>query len=123
MFGPYGRAQSVVGVIGQRDDFAFAIEGDHAAAWTKDFLPHHCAVVSQAGPQRGFHVEAARLIALDLRNSAAGDNRRSEEHTSELQSLMRISYAVLCLKKKQKNNKIHNRQLIIQETDNQSRKQ
>src|SRR3546814_2274539 len=31
---------------------------------------------------------------------------RSEEHTSELQSLMRISYAVFCLKKK--NNTIHN---------------
>src|SRR3546814_3813459 len=29
-----------------------------------------------------------------------GINRRSEEHTSELQSLMRISYAVFCLKKK-----------------------
>src|SRR3546814_4297011 len=39
------------------------------------------------------------------------DNRRifrvrSEEHTSELQSLMRISYAVFCLKKKKKNTKI-----------------
>src|SRR3546814_4468577 len=31
--------------------------------------------------------------------------RRSEEHTSELQSLMRISYAVFCLKKKKKKNK------------------
>src|SRR3546814_7616261 len=30
---------------------------------------------------------------------------RSEEHTSELQSLMRISYAVFCLKKKNKKNK------------------
>src|SRR3546814_5078851 len=30
--------------------------------------------------------------------------RRSEEHTSELQSLMRTSYAVFCLKKKHKNN-------------------
>src|SRR3546814_6283927 len=30
----------------------------------------------------------------------AKDQRRSEEHTSELQSLMRISYAVFCLKKK-----------------------
>src|SRR3546814_2614111 len=30
------------------------------------------------------------------------DHRRSEEHTSELQSLMRISYAVFCLKKKTK---------------------
>src|SRR3546814_1135953 len=31
-----------------------------------------------------------------------GDDLRSEEHTSELQSLMRISYAVFCLKKKNK---------------------
>src|SRR3546814_7627283 len=31
------------------------------------------------------------------------DRIRSEEHTSELQSLMRISYAVFCLKKKKKN--------------------
>src|SRR3546814_3454497 len=30
------------------------------------------------------------------------EDRRSEEHTSELQSLMRISYAVFCLKKKKK---------------------
>src|SRR3546814_5671596 len=37
-----------------------------------------------------------------------GKLRRSEEHTSELQSLMRISYAVFCLKKKtkEKNNNI-----------------
>src|SRR3546814_3382541 len=34
----------------------------------------------------------------------AGWPQRSEEHTSELQSLMRISYAVFCLKKKKKNN-------------------
>src|SRR3546814_1485207 len=34
-------------------------------------------------------------------------HQRSEEHTSELQSLMRISYAVFCLKKKKKDNK-HN---------------
>src|SRR3546814_9008432 len=32
---------------------------------------------------------------------------RSEEHTSELQSLMRISYAVFCLKKKNKPNSTH----------------
>src|SRR3546814_6806714 len=34
---------------------------------------------------------------------AGGSHERSEEHTSELQSLMRISYAVFCLKKKKKN--------------------
>src|SRR3546814_5616303 len=33
--------------------------------------------------------------------------RRSEEHTSELQSLMRISYAVFCLKKKKKRKHLH----------------
>src|SRR3546814_4536356 len=33
--------------------------------------------------------------------------KRSEEHTSELQSLMRISYAVFCLKKKKTRNKNH----------------
>src|SRR3546814_5083917 len=37
---------------------------------------------------------------------AAGN--RSEEHTSELQSLMRISYAVFCLKKKKKSKKLRN---------------
>src|SRR3546814_3239343 len=39
-----------------------------------------------------------RLRALS--HAAPRDRRRSEEHTSELQSLMRISYAVFCLKKK-----------------------
>src|SRR3546814_1863976 len=34
---------------------------------------------------------------------AQNDQQRSEEHTSELQSLMRISYAVFCLKKKKRN--------------------
>src|SRR3546814_5624394 len=34
------------------------------------------------------------------RHYGGGDGQRSEEHTSELQSLMRISYAVFCLKKK-----------------------
>src|SRR3546814_6881653 len=38
--------------------------------------------------------------------------RRSEEHTSELQSLMRISYAVFCLKKKNTKSRKHNEKLI-----------
>src|SRR3546814_7909890 len=37
------------------------------------------------------------------RRSTPARPRRSEEHTSELQSLMRISYAVFCLKKKKTN--------------------
>src|SRR3546814_1292489 len=39
--------------------------------------------------------------------SCRSRSTRSEEHTSELQSLMRISYAVFCLKKKKKNNNPH----------------
>src|SRR3546814_7104921 len=38
----------------------------------------------------------------DARGIGGECNKRSEEHTSELQSLMRISYAVFCLKKKKK---------------------
>src|SRR3546814_4465101 len=40
-------------------------------------------------------------------NARAGAGGRSEEHTSELQSLMRISYAVFCLKKKKKQNTLN----------------
>src|SRR3546814_964666 len=40
-----------------------------------------------------------------LEEQLSGDTSRSEEHTSELQSLMRISYAVFCLKKKKKHYK------------------
>src|SRR3546814_2909564 len=48
---------------------------------------------------RGFgHSQPTRFAKATL-------DDRSEEHTSELQSLMRISYAVFCLKKKKKENK------------------
>src|SRR3546814_10224518 len=40
-------------------------------------------------------------------------HQRSEEHTSELQSLMRISYAVFCLKKKKKKTSTFNRTTTI----------
>src|SRR3546814_7671613 len=42
---------------------------------------------------------------------------RSEEHTSELQSLMRISYAVFCLKKKKVQHMKRKRQVTRQHTD------
>src|SRR3546814_1460840 len=42
-------------------------------------------------------------VLLYCPNQRANASRRSEEHTSELQSLMRNSYAVFCLKKKNKN--------------------
>src|SRR3546814_5485994 len=51
---------------------------------------------------------AANLPGVIYRRMDHPDGTRSEEHTSELQSLMRISYAVFCLKKKKKKrNKTH----------------
>src|SRR3546814_8588517 len=46
--------------------------------------------------------EGQQLRPVELPPMAAAVLFRSEEHTSELQSLMRISYAVFCLKKKKK---------------------
>src|SRR3546814_5613883 len=55
------------------------------------------------------------LLLIDTGNEIFA---RSEEHTSELQSLMRISYAVFCLKKKkQKNRTTTNSQTNIQTTN------
>src|SRR3546814_8432551 len=49
------------------------------------------------GMEEGFRERADAVVGL-----LSDDDTRSEEHTSELQSLMRISYAVFCLKKKNK---------------------
>src|SRR3546814_9163945 len=46
--------------------------------------------------------EKATTEAALVEEALSGADYRSEEHTSELQSLMRISYAVFCLKKKKK---------------------
>src|SRR3546814_7175747 len=45
---------------------------------------------------------AANVLYIEVEGFADRGSGRSEEHTSELQSLMRISYAVFCLNKKQK---------------------
>src|SRR3546814_1063236 len=62
----------------------------------------------QAFVRRDFNNPVNDEDAAALDHGAAaqtdGDRFRSEEHTSELQSLMRISYAVFCLKKKNKTN-------------------
>src|SRR3546814_6111449 len=69
------------------------------------FLP----LVSGRAEGSGLGLALAQQVAREHRGSLAYRSRpghtvfRSEEHTSELQSLMRISYAVFCLKKKTKN--------------------
>src|SRR3546814_6815703 len=53
------------------------------------------------------HRRDHRAVACHRETAHRGAHgRRSEEHTSELQSLMRISYAVFCLKKKNKTRKV-----------------
>src|SRR3546814_4715808 len=53
--------------------------------------------------------ERAALARFEMADATGMGAGRSEEHTSELQSLMRISYAVFCLKKKKqtKNSQTH----------------
>src|SRR3546814_6189058 len=62
-------------------------------------LSSACAALAQLA------AASAALGPYSRRNSSAAEAglARSEEHTSELQSLMRISYAVFCLKKKKSN--------------------
>src|SRR3546814_1122895 len=75
-----------------------------------------------AGPPPGWQGRASRRHTrssrrIRRRNCAslrAGWPNRSEEHTSELQSLMRISYAVFCLKKKKKSR--HNKHKVYSHT-------
>src|SRR3546814_1070931 len=50
--------------------------------------------------------DASRPWTCDRSSTAVSALGRSEEHTSELQSLMRISYAVFCLKKKTTNHRL-----------------
>src|SRR3546814_5090948 len=59
------------------------------------------SVTSYTWP-RPWQVGHAPCGVLGEKSSAYSIGWRSEEHTSELQSLMRISYAVFCLKKKNK---------------------
>src|SRR3546814_10249601 len=53
---------------------------------------------------------ASEVVAISIGVQQCQETiRRSEEHTSELQSLMRISYAVFCLKQKRRNLTKHTR--------------
>src|SRR3546814_1840023 len=84
------------------EDRARAREKARAAAgagdWLDQILQHHQQI------EMAFSEAEA---AMDASSRTRAQRKRSEEHTSELQSLMRISYAVFCLKKKKKKKKQH----------------
>src|SRR3546814_1782178 len=68
--------------------------------------PAHCVqahrVLDIGRPLRQIVVIRAKYVELAFHKTGTIPVIRSEEHTSELQSLMRISYAVFCLKKKKR---------------------
>src|SRR3546814_1814602 len=73
--------------------FAYSL-GTSDGRVSRDDVLAHCRAI----------VEATELpVSADLEKGFGDSPERSEEHTSELQSLMRISYAVFCLKKKTTN--------------------
>src|SRR3546814_2598411 len=81
--------------IGRVEEVEIAVAGDRGDGEILGDVP--------IGAQRGLP-ELVVLERTEIRVPVGGARVvRSEEHTSELQSLMRISYAVFCLKKKKDN--------------------
>src|SRR3546814_7137652 len=77
-------------------------------------------LVEHFAPSRYLNSDDFERFALDFLQMGNGyleQVDRSEEHTSELQSLMRISYAVFCLKKKTKHRHQNNATQHIQNKD------
>src|SRR3546814_3548402 len=90
------------------------VDEDAGELLTNGFVDQHGSHgrIDAAG-EAADHAALADLFA-NLRDGLVAETlhgpfavARSEEHTSELQSLMRISYAVFCLKKKKKNKTQH----------------
>src|SRR3546814_3268713 len=79
-----------------------------APAGDGDLLAHGRQRLTAARELRYRPVEL--MVREELREVMSADQPRSEEHTSELQSLMRNSYAVFCLKKKNKTYKKEKKQ-------------
>src|SRR3546814_1767012 len=86
---------------------------------TDTLFPYTTLFRSWAGSAHGLPLSSMSRGRLRMPRAGAG-GRRSEEHTSELQSLMRISYAVFCLKKKTMTYKNHSTTLRYYKTSNSS---
>src|SRR3546814_1828211 len=93
----------------QEDGFDVAIVANHLVVRNVPFVTRRCTIahgmlvstLSLSGDRTQRPDTHVAMFAGEIPCDSQG---RSEEHTSELQSLMRISYAVFCLKKKiQKN--------------------
>src|SRR3546814_6368113 len=79
--------------------------GDTACAQgTREFPP--ADALDQCRQDDGDCAQKTGVVSDDAEKQGSREQARSEEHTSELQSLMRISYAGFCLKQKKKHQRI-----------------
>src|SRR3546814_9850901 len=85
------------------EDTGIGIAADQLAAIFESFTQADNAITRRYGGS-GLGLAISRQLVEHMGGAIAVESR-SEEHTSELQSLMRISYAVFCLKKKTDYNK------------------
>src|SRR3546814_10772941 len=76
---------------------------EHAAAMFAEAHPVEHGIEEARKRLERRQTEASARHGEQVEDAVQNLGHRSEEHTSELQSLMRISYAVFCLKKKRKN--------------------
>src|SRR3546814_13494200 len=83
--------------------FVLMIQRPPRSTRTDTLFPYTTLFRSTLNPYNPFAAEGTRaqmFVRSPRQRTVETNSRRSEEHTSELQSLMRISYAVFCLKKK-----------------------
>src|SRR3546814_3111580 len=108
MLGPQSRSAVAIGPIAASDtDTALLLRRLRPYLLPVARLPRAPALVRLGHAAACLVGGVAGAVAAPLRRlDRLGAPDRSEEHTSELQSLMRISYAVFCLKKKKTNKKI-----------------
>src|SRR3546814_7499588 len=92
--------------------------------YTTLFRSAHAAAPQNSEPspstRKAHQSECGETNASDAGRPRNTASRRSEEHTSELQSLMRISYAVFCLKKNTKQTQYIQNTTTLQTTPHQT---
>src|SRR3546814_8133177 len=88
--------------------------------WPLRYLVAECITMSAPCSSGRCRIGEAKVLSATISRPCffAMAEMRSEEHTSELQSLMRISYAVFCLKKKNINTKSNSTHKYNTMTDN-----
>src|SRR3546814_4544634 len=85
--------------------------------------PRSRARTSGRGRHTSRRAKAGGRAGRRARRRQSGRPGRSEEHTSELQSLMRISYAVFCLKKKKKTTPDKTEERLTEQRHNRNNRQ